>query len=226
MAVPLLGLIGSIGSAVIGGIASSAAAKKQAEATRYAADIQRQNFQDTTRLMQPQIDAGNTARGYQLGALGLPGGQGYDSSIAAFRDSPGYRFAVNEGVNATQTSAAAGGRLFSGGTMKALQDRGQGMADQQFGSWFNRLGGLSGAGGTATTNLASFGQSNANNLSNLAVQGGDAQASSYIRGANAITGGIQNLADQYAYYNPPAWAGGRVQGSSVGAPMYGTGGRY
>lgn len=226
MALPLIGAVASIGSSLIGAYAASKAAKEQAAATRYAADIQRKNFEDTTRLLQPSIDAGNTARGYQLSALGLPGGQGAGAAYDAFRSSPGYDFALKTGQNQVQTSAAAGGRLFSGGALKSLARYGQGMADQQFGDWYNRLSGLSGAGQTATGHQVNAGSATANNLSDLAVQGGNNQASSYINGANALTGGIQNLSDLYAYYNPPAWARQPVAGAVQGNPAANPFGTY
>jgi hypothetical protein len=205
MVLPLIGAIASIGSALIGANAANKAAQTQAAATREASQIQRQNFTDTQAMLQPQIAAGDTARRYQLGALGLPGGAGYDESIAAFRTSPGYEFALNQGRDQVMTGAAAGGNLFSGRTLKDLGRFGQGMADQQFGNWFNRVGGIAGQGGQATGTMANVGMGTAGNLSDLATRGGDARASSYINSANAITGGAQNLANLYSYYNPPAW---------------------
>src|SRR5690606_28569307 len=97
-------------------------------------------------------------------------------------------------------SAAAGGRLFSGGTLKSLARYGQGMADQQFGTWYDRLGGLSGAGQTATGQQIGAGSTTAGNLSDLALQGGNAQASSYTGVAGALNAGIGSLADLYARY--------------------------
>jgi hypothetical protein len=206
--IPLIGAISSIASAGLGGLASYFAAQEQANAINHAADVSRQNFQDTTKLLQPSIDAGNEARSFQLGALGLPGGN--SDAINAFRTSPGYDFALKSGKNAVQTSAAAGGQLFSGKTLKDLATYGQGVEDRTFGDWFDRLGGLSGAGSSATQGLVAAGDRNASTLAGLAVQGGDNRASSYISGANAITGGLQNLSDLYAYYNP------------VNQPLYGS----
>lgn len=201
MGIPLIGAIASVGSALIGAYASSQAAKAQADATKYAANIQRQNFQDTQNLLQPSINAGNLARDYQLGALGLPGDISHDQTLAAFRTSPGYEFQRDQGLNAVQTSAAAGGQLFSGKTLKSLNQYGQGLADQQFGDWYSRLGGLSGSGDAATGNLVSAGTGTANNLSSLATAGGDARASSYEGIGNALGGGLSNLAYLSAYYN-------------------------
>jgi len=201
MGIPLIGAISSIGSAAVGGLASYFGAQAQADAIKQATKLQKKQYDTTLATLQPQIQAGNTAREFQLGSLGLPGGN--SDALGAFRQSPGYDFALKTGQNQVQTSAAAGGRLFSGGTLKSLDRFGQGQADQQFGNWYDRLGGLSGAGGAAVGTAVNAGSNMANNLSNLAVQGGDAKASSYFNGANAVTGGAQNLADLYAYYNPP-----------------------
>ncbi len=209
MGIPLIGALSSIGSALIGGIASASAAKAQAKATTYAANLQQKQYDTTMAALQPQIQAGNTARDTQLGALGLNGGN--TDAIGQFRNSPGYQAGLTTGTNAVQGSAAAGGRLFSGGTLKSLNKFGQNYADQQFGNWYDRLGGLSGAGGGAINTGINAGTNAANNLSSLAVQGGNDRASSYSNGANAITGGAQNLADLYAYYTKPkvpAYGGG------------------
>jgi hypothetical protein len=213
MALPLIGAIAGIASSLIGASAASKAAKAQAAATKYAADIQRQNYTDSLAALQPSINAGNTARDYQLGSLVLPGGIDRASAEAAFRESPGYDFALKTGQNQVQTSAAAGGRLFSGGTLKALDRYGQGMADQQFGTWYDRLSGLSGAGNGSTGTAVNLGTTTAGNLGNLAVQGGNDRASSFINGAGAINTGIGTLADLYARY------GGGGNNASAATPF-------
>lgn len=197
---PLIGAIASIGSALIGANASNQAAGAQQQATRQAQKYQQQQFTTDQGLLQPAIDAGNTARGYQLGALGLPGGVDSQTATNAFRTSPGYDFALKTGQNQVETGAAAGGNLFSGKTLKDLATYGQGQADQQFGNWYGRVGGIADMGTNATGGLINAGTANANNLSNLATNAGDNRASSYITGANAATGGLQNLSDLAAYY--------------------------
>jgi len=201
----------TVGSSLIGGLFSNQAAGAQQGAINAATDEQRREYDITRGLLEPAITAGNTARGYQLGALGLPGGVSYDDVIRAFHTSPGYEFSRNAGINAAQGSAAAGGTLFSGKTLKDLTRFGTGLADQEFGDYYGRLGGLSGAGQNAVGGLVSAGQNTAANVGNLLSQGGDARASSYLRGANLITSGIQNLADLAAY-------GGRGGGGGAGRP--------
>jgi hypothetical protein len=223
MVLPLIGVLASLGSAGIGAWATNSAAQAQADAIRYAADRQNEQYNKSLDLLQPSIAAGNTAREFQLGALGLPGGN--SDAINAFRSSPGYDFALKTGKNQVLTGAAATGNLFSGKTLKSLSDYGQGMADQQFGQWYDRLGGLSGAGSGAVGQAVNLGSANANNLASLALQGGEDRASSYIGGANAVTGGLQNLADLYSYYNPPDWLKNRPLPGSTPLGQGGIGSR-
>lgn len=212
---PLLGILGGIGSALIGASATNSAATAQANATRYAADTERQNQQDQLALLQPSIAAGDTARDYQLGALGLPGGVDASTATAAFRNSPGYQFGLKQGTNAVQTSAAAGGDLFSGKTLKSLDNYASGQADQNFNQWLGDLGGISGQGQGSTGAAVNLGTATAGNLSDLAVQGGQNQASSYINNANNVTNTLGGLADLYYKYGK----GYPTAPAATGAPM-------
>ncbi len=56
----------------------------------------------------------------------LPTGQ------AALDADPGYKFRLNQGLDALQNSASAKGLLRTGGTLKGLQDFGQQMASQEY----------------------------------------------------------------------------------------------
>ena len=52
-----------------------------------------------------------------------------------FGDSPGFKFRRDEMIDAVQGSAAAQGGLYSGATAKALTDRINGLASDEFGRW-------------------------------------------------------------------------------------------
>lgn len=94
----------------------------------------------------PYRQAGQEALGGYLGSLGLgaPGGQ--QRAIDTFRASPGYQFALQQGTQGVQRQMAARGLGGSGAEMAALQRTGQGLADQEFGQYQQRLSGLAGAG--------------------------------------------------------------------------------
>lgn len=51
---------------------------------------------------------------------------------------PGYRFRLQQGLDAVQRSAAAGGKVLSGQTLKALNDYAQGTAAQGYQDAYNR----------------------------------------------------------------------------------------
>jgi hypothetical protein len=116
-----------------------------------------------------------------------------------FRNTPGYQFQLTEGLRSIDNSAASRGGLLRGSTLARLQEYGQGLADQTYGNYFNRLASLAGMGQTATGTAASLGSNTANNISGLISGAGDARASSYLTqgaiGANtigSIGGGIAN----------------------------------
>jgi len=70
---------------------------------------------------------------------------GFTAPVAPFASTtfdltadPGYRFRLNQGLDAVQRSAAAGGKLLSGQTLKALNDYASGTAAQGYQDAYNR----------------------------------------------------------------------------------------
>lgn len=109
--------------------------------------------------------------GYQL--LG-------DPSMQRFQHSPGYQYAVDEAMNQVQRGAASRGLLESGRVMRDMTDRAQGMAQQDYGNWWNRQNQLYG--------------DYQNRLAGLA--GGDTGANqAYNMGQTLGAGGLQTGAD-------------------------------
>lgn len=127
-----------------------------------------------------------------------------------FRADPGYQFRLSEGLKATQGSAAAGGALHSGGTLKALNRFAQGTADQTYNDAYNRynndvsgiynrLTNLAGMGQTANGQIGQAGQNYANQAGN-----------NLMNGANAQANGLLSSAATRAYY-------GQQQGQQLGS---------
>ena len=72
---------------------------------------------------------------------------------SSFQRTPGYQFAVDQGQQAIERSAAKRGMLNSGNVLAELSKYGQGMANQEYGNQVNTLAGLMGGAqkfGTAT----------------------------------------------------------------------------
>lgn len=95
---------------------------------------------------QPYVDAGANATGMYTNALGLNGADGNAAATDAFQAGPGYQFALDQGTQAALRGASSAGMLNSGNTLTALAQYGQGLANQEYGGWLDRLSGLSGQG--------------------------------------------------------------------------------
>jgi hypothetical protein len=137
---------------------------------------------------------------------------GAPNANTVLAQDPGYQFRLDQQNQAIQRMEAASGGVGSGGALKAAAQYSGNLASQEYGNAFNRvmqsnaqrfgqLYGLAGLGQNANQQAlyagANFGnQSGAYNLdtarmnSDLLTQIGNAQASGYIGGANAISGAL------------------------------------
>lgn len=169
----------------------------QQGATNQQLALQQQAYNDSRADLAPYRQAGGNALAQYAANATTPFGQ-----------SPGYDFRFNQGMRAVQNSAAGRGSLGSGRTMQALTNYGQGVASEEYGRYMNQLGQLSGIGQTATNqgvnlNANYAGQSggilgnNANALTTLYAQQGQAQAAGAMQGANALNTGVNNLFDYW-----------------------------
>lgn len=150
------------------------------------------------------------------------------AATANFFTDPGYKFAMDQGVQAIDRSAASRGILNSGATLKALDTFGQGQASQQYGNYFARLQSLAGVGQTATGQSNQAAQNYANQASNLATQAGDARASGYMNSASAFNNGLSSVGNAVnsGINNWFSYAGNSGGGAAGTAPSgsYGEGG--
>jgi hypothetical protein len=240
---------GSLASSIYGANVADKAAKSQREAIDNAigflregqgtarADVQR-SLDDVNALIesqQPQIEATQDVAAsyltpyYQAGTAGLgqlqqlASGQGVPEFLA---NNPAYQFRQQESQRALERSAAARGGLLSGQFAKALQERSQGLASEEFGNAFNRLSGVVGMGQQAGQQLtglrertgermlnmtagraenraqagrlqAGISQGFAGSLADLMRSRGDAVATGQVGQSNAYNQGLANLT-QYA----------------------------
>ena len=197
-------LAGTLGAGLLGGIASSKAAKTQANATENAAELQYQQFERQVELQEPWRKAGEAA----LNKLAPIASEYTPFGMKQFRADPGYAFRMSEGMKGLERSAAARGGLLSGGTLKGIQRFGQDLASQEYTNAFNRyqteraarlqpLQSLAGVGQTASQQLGLAGQQMASNVGEALGAGAQARASGYVGGANALSGALGN----YMNYN-------------------------
>ncbi len=139
----------------------------------------------------PYSTTGAAANQMYGNALGLNGAQGNQAARQAFQTSPGYEFATGQGIQALDRSAAGAGMFGSGNAAMALNDYGQGMANQQYGNWLQGLSGLNNQGLAAATGQTAR-QGALANIEQWAA-GGAAQgnlAAALANGQNIMQGGI------------------------------------
>lgn len=192
------------GGAVIGAVASSNAANKQAGAASDANNVQTGMFNQTREDTLPYRTAGDTALNWIMGDPTLFN----KFSMSDFHQDPGYQFQLDQGQQSMQRSAAAKGMLNSTGTMMDLNNYSQNMANTSYQQAlnnftdnqkqrYNMLSGVANMGMGANSQTLQSGMNAANNMGNNMMSGGAAQSAGMMAGANALTSGISG----YNNYN-------------------------
>ena len=224
----------TLGSSVIGGLFGQSAANKQAKAAREAQALQLRMFNESREALSPYMNAGRgaTASLAQLygidPATGNVTGQPFpEGSLEAFRRSPDYEFARQEGQRGLEFTAAGRGALRSGNTLRDLTTFNQGLATQNFGNYRGALQQLAalgqGAAGSLAGNSTAVSQGVAGNIN----QAGAARASGDAAWGNALGGGLGNLGNYamlQSLMRPSGSAYGGMSGGKLGTDGGGFGG--
>ena len=163
----------------------------------------------------PYLTAGKSATSMYSDALGLNGTSGNATATSAFQTSPGYQFTLDQGTQAALRGASAAGMLNSGNTLTALSQYGTGLANQEYGSWLDRLNGLSGQGLSAANgasgalgNVANLYQSTANDRLGL--------ESSVAQGQMGLNNDLAQVKEQQAQQQGSFLSGLLGTGLSLG----------
>jgi hypothetical protein len=154
-------------------------------------------FEQQRADLAPYRTAGLAPLNAQTDLLGLNGPDAASAAMANYQTSPGYTWQMGEGLRAVDAGAAASGMLRSGAALKAEQTFGQGLANSDFGTYYNRLMGLS----TLGENAAAGGASTANAAGNAAIQGANAQSSIYGNTASGLGSIANNLLSNKDFQN-------------------------
>jgi hypothetical protein len=213
-----------VGSAVVGGIASSRAAGTQAKAAERVGDLQaeatREQIAAQERMFERQVELQEPFRQSGINALGqltspetrLPAA--FSGQVNMLAD-PGYQFRLSEGLKALDRQAAARGGLISGGALKAAQRYGQDYASGEYGAAYNRalteynaqvgradtsynrLAGQAGIGQTATGQLSNAAGQAGSNVSNIIGQGAQLQGQAMGAAGQARASGYVGAANAF-----------------------------
>lgn len=206
------GFVAVAGATVVGGVLSSNAAGKAADAQSGAAANataeQQREFDANQANLKPFRDAGISVLP-ELTSGTAPGGEfNRNFTLADFNQDPGYQFRMDQGQKALESSAAARGGALSGGALKAISQYGQDYASGEYSNAynrfnndqttrFNRLSALAGTGQTATNTTGTLGTQTASDIAQNTLASGNAQAAGYVGSANATNSSISSLGNFY-----------------------------
>lgn len=183
--------------------------------------------EELVRLKAERASLGEA--GQQRGYQPEPIAEEFEFNLEA---DPGYQFARDEAIRATNREMAGAGKYGSGNRLAAIADRVTGMASQYAGQAFgrqageygvnyarggdiygrrqdylNRLSGLTGTGQTATAQSGAAGANMASAIGNIqmanAAQQGSAAANKYGSYNQAIQGGVSNMMLYNQLKQPP-----------------------
>lgn len=165
--------------AAYGSYAASENAKKgQQGAANKAMAATQQNYDRTATNLNPYITAGGNALG-TMQALN-------NGDFSAFKVSPDYQFALTQGLQGLDRSAAARGSLYSGGHSADVLGYASGLASQNYNNFYNRLAGLAQTGQSAASNLGSVGTGNAATIGSASMYAANANANAAYNNANTL----------------------------------------
>lgn len=143
------------------------------------------------------------------------------AAFDAFRNSSGYNFRLNQGQNSVTAALGSRGMLDSGAARRALTEYGQNFGSNEFGNYYNMLGGLSGTGLTAASAQAGVGQGYANAVSQNNNNAANATGNAALVGANGVNSALGSALSAYGYSQGlgSSYGGG-------GSSLMGAGGVY
>lgn len=199
------------GAAVVGSLVSANAAKQaakgQVNAANAATAASNAQFQQTFDAQEPWRKAGGQAVGRMSELANMPAG----IDMGNWQQDPGYQFRMQQGQDAINRSASAGGRYQSGGTLKALTAYGQGMGAQEYQNVYNRkaqeratqynqLASLAGLGQTSVGQTGQLGAQNAAQAGQNMMGAANAQSAGTVGTANAWSGALNSGLNNWMTY--------------------------
>lgn len=188
----------SVGLNVLGGLLGARSAKRAARererAYADASNIVSGAYDTAAGYFDPRLDQELAAMARVNALLGLPGGEeGIDQTeiLEILRNTPGYQFRLSQGAQARERLAAASGGLISGNTLAALEEYGQGLADQTFNDYLDLVLGLQSQGVDSV--LAGLSVDRGNTLADLRLGAGGARASGIEGATRAFASALGNV---------------------------------
>lgn len=210
----LFGLLGLAGS-LIGANKQAKAAKAATNAQVAASDADRAqieaHYQQIRGDLTPArnwLAPSSAAYAYEMGMGPKPAGH------VGYQETPDFAFQRQQGNDSINALAGARGGLFSGATLQALADHNTGVAQQGYGNYLSRLGGMVDTGLSAAQMTGNASQNASAGISNALSGAGNARAAGAIAQGNAWSNGINNALGAFQYQQGMGQQGGGGGGSN------------
>lgn len=211
-----------VGGALAGAGASAYSANKAADAQKKAAaqasNIQQKQYQETRADLAPYREAGSTALSRYRDLLGFNGQEAAQTALRGYTESPFLPMLKQRTVDAVDSSRAARGGLFSGGTAQEIGDRTGELYLGDFNNYLSRIGGMADNGQNAAAQTGTFGANAAAGRANSAMAAGNATANGYINQANSFNNFLSQAAGAYGASQGGAFGG--ASGGGYGGTAY------
>jgi len=213
--------IGALGAA--GGIMGGRSAKKESRRMRKTmlriAEMQQQSGRETLAFQKESLETarGDVAPWRQAGANALGKYQQMLSKGAGeFKESPGYKYRMEQANKAVERSAAARGSSLSGQTLSALQEQSQGMASNEYQNFINRYYQKM----DPYKQMSQQGFNAATGQANMQMQGSGQMATTMANTSNQYGNALTQMAGQR--YQERSAASPLMQGIQQGLGAYAT----
>jgi hypothetical protein len=173
------------------GRAAVAGQRDAADLASWGGQAARKKFEEVQALYKPMVGYGKQGVDAYMTGVGLgPGGM--EAATEAFRGTPGYQFALEQGEDSVLRNANARGMLAGGNTSVDLMRYGTGFADQTYNQYLKNLNPImemygQGIGGQAGAlgNMANSYSNEAAQRAGYAANAGNLNAQSIMGQANA-----------------------------------------
>jgi hypothetical protein len=139
-----------------------------------------------------------------IGASGAPAQQ---RAVTAFEQSPMFQGLARQGEDAILQNASATGGLRGGNVQGALAQFRPALLNQQIQQQLAQYGSLAALGQNAAAGVGNAGMASGNNISDLLMNSGQAQAAGGLAGAQAFGGAFNRLGDIFGNAAGGAGAG-------------------
>lgn len=184
-------IVGSAITADSNSSAASEAAGVQRDASAASTAQRNEMFTKTQALLQPWVDAGNTARTQQGNLIGLGGNDAQAAAIDRLKTGPEFGAMKTVGENAILSNASATGGLRGGNVNAALGQYDQSLLSGLINQQYARLTGISTQGSNAAAQVGTIG-TNVGNANSDDINNAGAAGAGGILGNARATAGLVN----------------------------------